>query len=160
MNNFNTVGQETEGFEFDGDVFSVAEEMRKLRNKTAKAICENAAKQLDRLSLAEWSLGVKIFKSDFAIVERWIPPFHPFIEYEASDEKWCRYFGIGEVVREPGIIKVQVPSIMNCIAPSISLDGGPLVVRSRPDTVMYIHPDIFDKVVDAVNKHGAKNALL
>lgn len=35
-------------------------------------------------------------------VERWIPPTdEPFIRYTSSDEDWCRYFGIGQIVEEP-----------------------------------------------------------
>lgn len=33
--------------------------------------------------------------------ERWIPPKERFVVYEKSDEEWCRFFGIGEVVQEP-----------------------------------------------------------
>lgn len=33
--------------------------------------------------------------------EVWLPPKDPFVTYEAKDESWCRYFGIGKVEKRP-----------------------------------------------------------
>ena len=45
-----------------------------------------------------------VYNKDMPIyVSRWEFPKYRFIEYETSDEKWCRYFGIGKLVdtKEP-----------------------------------------------------------
>ena len=49
-------------------------------------------------------MGIKIkpLQTSGIFEEKWQPPQgEPFIRYEASDEHWCRHFGIGEVVRLP-----------------------------------------------------------
>lgn len=38
---------------------------------------------------------VRVDVSQYAMSRRWVFPKHPFFEYEAKDEEWCRKLGIG-----------------------------------------------------------------
>lgn len=53
-------------------------------------------------------LGYKFVVDKNILVGRWIYPVEKFWRYEPSPEteKWCRYFGFGHEVFEPGIILV------------------------------------------------------
>lgn len=48
--------------------------------------------------------GLEIVIDSFAIVRRWVYPNERFWSYEPSPEteKWCRFFGFGHEVTEPG----------------------------------------------------------
>lgn len=50
--------------------------------------------------------GIRYVVSEHAMVARWVFPDDPFVVYEPKDEKWCRFFGIGHEVREPGAYQV------------------------------------------------------
>lgn len=82
--------------------------------KTNKVVLDFAKTPISALS------NFEIIVSDHAIVSRWVFPQKRFVEYEPSDERWCRYFGIGHEVREPGCIRV----------------GGR----------MYVHPEIWQRI--------------
>lgn len=67
-------------------------------------------------------LGYNVVVDKNILVKRWVYPKERFWEYIPSPEteKWCRYFGFGHEVTEPGII---------CI-----------------DNVFYVHPEIFKHI--------------
>lgn len=47
------------------------------------------------------SSSYKPLQTHGRFIEVWTPPKEPFIQYEKSDEEWCRYFGIGTVEKVP-----------------------------------------------------------
>lgn len=54
-------------------------------------------------------LGLKIVVDEHMIISRWVYPTERFWSYEPSreTEKWCRYFGFGHEVREPGAMRTR-----------------------------------------------------
>lgn len=50
--------------------------------------------------------GMPVTVSESAMVPRWKYPTDPFIEYDPGDERWCRYFGFGRQVSEPGAYQI------------------------------------------------------
>lgn len=75
-------------------------------------------------------------------VRRWQFPQHRFVEYEPSDEAWCRYCGIG---KEVDVIEtVTIPkAVVRSISPNIETDnfgiaeaGVTVEFVALPDAVM------------------------
>ena len=55
---------------------------------------------LGRPGLITWSLDLNQPLMTHGLVDEvWIPPRDPFVTYEASDESWARYCGLGRVVK-------------------------------------------------------------
>lgn len=50
--------------------------------------------------------GLRVTVSEYALVRRWVFPVERFVQYGPEDERWCRYFGIGHEVTEPGAYQV------------------------------------------------------
>lgn len=50
--------------------------------------------------------GMRVHVSELCMSKRWQFPKHRFIEYEQSDEWWCRKYGFGKEVEEPGCYQV------------------------------------------------------
>lgn len=55
--------------------------------------------------------GIAVYASEHALVKRWVYPVERFWTYIPSPEteRWCRFFGFGHEVTEPGVIKLSGP---------------------------------------------------
>ena len=58
-------------------------------------------------------------------VKRWYFPKNDLVQYEQSDESWCRYFGIGKEIEV-----VEESVFPNCIP--VACDGDSIKYRILP----------------------------
>lgn len=86
-------------------------------------------------------LGIEVYVSELAVNRSWIFPKERFLEYDKSDEWWCRKYGVGhEGPAEPAIFKVgnmmlvhpKIYDELKAVLPEPSkLDGMPMLMPPR-----------------------------
>jgi hypothetical protein len=84
--------------------------------------------------------GMPVYVSEFALVKRWVYPVERFWTYVPSPEteRWCRFFGFGHEVSEPGAYVIQDPRPRLVVHPALvkQLRGGTVEIPG----VFHIEP--------------------
>ncbi len=91
--------------------------------------------------------GMPVIISLFALTYEWVFPQHPFFEWEAADEPFCRKFGIGHSEPRPAAFRSGNTWVMH---PSIFAELQKKVASENVIDLRTIPPASVPRIIETI----------